>query len=149
VQQEVNITSTGGVGGPGGVNTGGTSTGATNGNPNGNLQGNGNNGVSNGNVSANDANIAEEHSNKWLESFRLSPNPNVGNFTVEMAGKAQDEVEFLLLDALGQLVKRDKSHFDGGYLKQVFDYRDLPAGVYTLSIRSGEQTVSEKVVIQR
>jgi PKD repeat protein len=149
VQQEVNITSTGGVGGPGGVNTGGTSTGATNGNPNGNLQGNGNNGVSNGNAFANDANIAEEHSNKWLESFRLSPNPNVGNFTVEMAGKAQDEVEFLLLDALGQLVKRDKSHFDGGYLKQVFDYRDLPAGVYTLSIRSGEQTVSEKVVIQR
>jgi PKD repeat protein len=86
---------------------------------------------------------------EWLKDFRLYPNPNPGVFTVEMTGAAQDEVEFVLFDALGQMVKRETADFHGGDLKQVFNYGDLPPAVYTLGIYSGKETVFVKVVVQR
>jgi hypothetical protein len=88
---------------------------------------------------------------QWLESFRLYPNPNVGTFTVEMLGqdRGDGEVEFILYDALGQLVKREESDFRSGNLTQVFQYGDLPAGLYTLAIQNGKEVVFAKVVIQR
>jgi hypothetical protein len=85
----------------------------------------------------------------WLKDFRLYPNPNPGNFTVEMTGEAQDEVAFTLYDALGQVVKRERADFNGGDLKQVFQYGELPPAVYSLSIQSGKNIVFVKVVIQR
>jgi PKD repeat protein len=87
--------------------------------------------------------------NNWLQDFRLYPNPNPGAFTVEMTGTAQDAVEFVLYDVLGQVVKREKADFHGGDLKQVFNYDDLPPSVYTLGIHSGQHVVFAKVVIQR
>ena len=88
---------------------------------------------------------------QWLESFRLFPNPNVGTFTVEMLGQARGngEVEFILYDALGQLVKRETADFHTGNLVQVFQYGELPAGLYTLAIQNGEKVIFAKVVIQR
>jgi PKD repeat protein len=88
---------------------------------------------------------------QWLETFRLYPNPNDGTFTVEMLGQSEGdgEVEFMLYDALGQLVKREVGDFRSGDLKQVFHFDDLPAAVYTLGIQNGEQIKFVKVVIQR
>jgi PKD repeat protein len=87
----------------------------------------------------------------WLESFRLFPNPNVGTFTVEMLGQARGngEIEFILYDALGQLVKQEEADFRSGNLVQEFHYGDLPAGLYTLAIQNGKEVKFAKVVIQR
>ena len=93
--------------------------------------------------------VSEE--DNWLESFRLFPNPNVGTFTVEMLGQARGngEVEFILYDALGQLVKREEADFRSGNLIQEFQYGDLPSGLYTLAIQNGKEVKFAKVVIQR
>jgi hypothetical protein len=54
----------------------------------------------------------------------------------------------MLYNALGQLVKREDVNFSTGNLQHTFDYRDLPAAVYTLAIRVGNKVRLEKVVIQ-
>lgn len=82
------------------------------------------------------------------ESFQLYPNPNNGQFTVEMKGQPQDEVEFILYNAIGQLIKRESADFRLGTLNYGFDYNDLPAAVYTLVVRSGERTRVVKVTVQ-
>ncbi|MCC7507537.1 MAG: T9SS type A sorting domain-containing protein, partial [Saprospiraceae bacterium] len=82
------------------------------------------------------------------ESFQLFPNPNDGRFTVEMSGRPQDEVEFILYNAIGQLIKREVVDYHTGNLKHGFDFYGLPAGVYNLSVRSGERTRTVKVTIQ-
>jgi len=93
----------------------------------------------------------ESHEEQWLESFRLFPNPNLGTFTVEMLGqdRGNGEIEFILYDAVGRMVKRDRADFHTGNLVQVFQYGDLPAGLYNLAIQNGEKIVFAKVVIQR
>jgi PKD repeat protein len=85
----------------------------------------------------------------WLNTFRLYPNPNTGAFTVEMNGEAAQELEFSMVDALGQLVNRQVVEFGTGTLTRNFDYNHLPAGFYTLQIHNGSSALQVKVAIQR
>ncbi|MBL7796984.1 MAG: T9SS type A sorting domain-containing protein [Saprospiraceae bacterium] len=85
----------------------------------------------------------------WLNTFRLYPNPNTGAFTVEMQGEAAQELEFSMLDALGQLVNLQVVEFGTGALTRNFDYNFLPSGFYTLQIRNGASALQVKVAIQR
>ncbi|MBV6441436.1 MAG: PKD domain-containing protein [Haliscomenobacteraceae bacterium CHB4] len=85
----------------------------------------------------------------WLSDFRLYPNPNTGQFTVEMSGTPYEEVEFSLFNAIGQLVKRDVAGFGAGTLVHHFDYGYLPAAVYTLRVRAGASAKYVKVAVQR
>ncbi|MBK8554892.1 MAG: PKD domain-containing protein [Lewinellaceae bacterium] len=83
-----------------------------------------------------------------FEQFQLYPNPNQGSFTVEMQGPAQNELEFNLYNAIGQLIRRDVADFGTGNLRKKLDYDQIAAGVYTLSIRSGLRQMVVKVVVQ-
>lgn len=85
----------------------------------------------------------------WLDKFLLYPNPSTGQFTVEMAGTAPRELEFVLHNAIGQLVDRQTAGFNNGALTRNFDYSNQPAGMYTLTIRSGSSAIQAKIVIQR
>lgn len=82
-----------------------------------------------------------------IEDFRLFPNPNKGQFQLELRGKASQEVEFILFNAMGQVVRADRAGFDSGVLSQAMDYGSLPAGVYSLRMRAGKQVYSTKVVV--
>ena len=76
-------------------------------------------------------------------------NPNNGQFTIEMRGVAQDEVEFTFFNAIGQTVRREVADFGIGSLTRTFDYAQLPAGVYALRVRAGEEAMWVKVAVQR
>lgn len=84
----------------------------------------------------------------WLDLFRVFPNPNNGAFSVEMKGTASDEVEFTLYNTLGSLIKREIVDYSTGNLLHAFQYGDLPAGVYNLRVRSGDQTAYVQIAIQ-
>jgi hypothetical protein len=66
-----------------------------------------------------------------------------------MSGLPHEEVEFMLFNVVGQLVKREVADFGAGTLVQNFDYGYLPAAMYTLRIRAGESAKYVKVAIQR
>jgi PKD repeat protein len=84
----------------------------------------------------------------WLELLRVFPNPNDGNFQVEMKGYGSDEVEFTLFNSLGGQIQRDVADFSSGSLLHTFRNGNLPAAVYTLRVRSGNQISNIKIVIQ-
>ena len=66
-----------------------------------------------------------------------------------MNGLPQDEVEFVLYNALGQQIKRETSDFGTGSMLRSFDYGDLAAGVYTLRIQADGQAMFVKVAVGR
>jgi hypothetical protein len=82
-----------------------------------------------------------------VESFRLFPNPNTGAFVVEMNGLPQDEVEFVLFNAVGQMIKREIADFGTGNLMRNFDYGVLPSGMYTLRVQANGQAMYIKVIV--
>ncbi len=85
----------------------------------------------------------------WLQQFRLFPNPNNGQFRVEMSGPAQDEVEFTLFNAVGQLMRREVEGFGTGTLARTFDYGQLPTGVYALRVQAGGKSSVNRFVVER
>jgi len=85
----------------------------------------------------------------WIQGFLLFPNPNTGFFNVEMDGLPQDEVEFILFNALGQQIKRETADFGTGSMLRSFDYGDLAAGVYTLRVQADGQAMFVKVTVGR
>ena len=84
----------------------------------------------------------------WLEQFNLYPNPNTGAYTVEITAKPAQEITFTLYNAIGQVVRYESADFKSGTLQQLFNYSDLPGGMYTLGVQSGDQVKYVKVVIQ-
>ncbi|HAD14862.1 MAG TPA: hypothetical protein DCF33_20735 [Saprospirales bacterium] len=85
----------------------------------------------------------------WMENFRLFPNPNNGTFVVEMNGIPQEEVEFVLFNAIGQQIKRETTDFGTGNLMRNFDYGNLASGMYTLRVQANGQAMYAKVTITR
>ncbi|MBU6343126.1 MAG: PKD domain-containing protein, partial [Bacteroidetes bacterium] len=85
---------------------------------------------------------------EWLEEFLLYPNPNTGTYTVQVIGKASQEMSFTLYNAIGQVVRYESADFRTGELTQLFNYSDLPSGLYTLGVQSGNQIKYVKVAIQ-
>lgn len=84
----------------------------------------------------------------WLEHFSLAPNPTSGLFAIEMSGIPQSQVELVLLNSVGQNLKREVSDFKQGHLQKNLDLSPLPAGVYTLQIRSGRESKYIRVIKQ-
>lgn len=83
-----------------------------------------------------------------IQHFALTPNPNYGTFSVEMSGIPRQSISFRLFNSMGQLVHREEAVFQQGYLQKTFDIQQVPAGVYTLQIRSGQSAKNLRVVKQ-
>lgn len=84
----------------------------------------------------------------WLTQLFVYPNPNNGQFTIDMAGEPARMAEFSLHNALGQLIRRDIADFSTGRLMQTLNYPELASGIYVLQIRAGEKTTAVKITVQ-
>jgi len=84
----------------------------------------------------------------WIDQFRLFPNPNKGQFVVEMSGLPANLVAFELFNNLGQTVHAETVDFSSGLLTKQFDFAQLPAALYTLRIQAGQSAKYVKVSIQ-
>ncbi|MGI9160325.1 MAG: PKD domain-containing protein, partial [Saprospiraceae bacterium] len=83
-----------------------------------------------------------------FQKMTLFPNPNSGAFMLQLEGEPRQELEFLLYNALGQLVGRAESDFSFGALEKRFDYPNLQSGLYTLCVRAGDQQVYLKLIVE-
>ena len=81
-----------------------------------------------------------------LEVF---PNPADGHFTLQAQGlPAGEEMQMLIVNALGQVVGRETLPLQGESLSRSFDYAHLPAGLYTIQLTTGRQVALKKWVVE-
>ncbi len=82
-------------------------------------------------------------------STKLYPNPNDGNFTLEINDKGSHELEVHVYNALGSEVYSEKFHSNGNTHKNL-KLGELPMGVYFVHLNTNEKIVYRtKVIIQR
>jgi PKD repeat protein len=85
----------------------------------------------------------------WVQSFRLYPNPNTGLFYIELNGLPQDEVELVLCNTLGQIIRMETVDFGSGQLRKELRYEDLASGYYMLAIRSDANILQARVIVTK
>ena len=93
-------------------------------------------------------NIGFSSSHDQRLHLRLYPNPNDGQFTIELQDKQNRLVELRIYNTLGaQVFSRQLQ--SSSYTRETLDLRNLSKGVYYLQLRSDKGLLqSEKVVIR-
>jgi len=77
----------------------------------------------------------------------ISPNPNNGAFRLTVGTNDGKDINIKMINYLGALVfQLDDVQTSAGFVYN-FENRDLPAGVYLISISKGEKIYSKKLVI--
>jgi PKD repeat protein len=80
---------------------------------------------------------------------KLFPNPNDGNFTIEIADKGQHNLQLHMYNALGSEVYFEEFQSNGNTRKNL-KFNSLPSGVYFVHLNTNKKIVYRtKVVIRR
>jgi hypothetical protein len=81
-------------------------------------------------------------------SLNVYPNPARGSFNISFISEELSDFEIHIFDAFGNLVIHEElRNYIGQYTKS-FDLSNNPKGVYMLQIRTREQFISKRIVIQ-
>jgi len=81
-------------------------------------------------------------------TINIYPNPNTGEFTLELNGVSQ-EIKISIIDFAGRLIiEQNVIDFTEHKIEKKFDLSDYERGVYFLRIIQGEKISYQKVVIQ-
>lgn len=84
------------------------------------------------------------------ESFvqmHIFPNPNSGQFTIELNAQKAGKFDIEIVNVLGQVVYQKQIEQDGTY-KDVIDISDKAKGLYYIRINDGKSTKVQKLIIQ-
>jgi hypothetical protein len=74
----------------------------------------------------------------------IYPNPNNGIFTIELNNHLNEEIDITFISSIGQIVNQQK--FNGNIIN--FNALYLSSGIYSLIIKSKNQYLIKKVIIQ-
>ena len=81
-------------------------------------------------------------------SLNVYPNPTRGSFNISFISEELSDFEIHISDAVGNLVAHEElRNYIGQYTKS-FDLSNNPKGIYMLQIRTREQFISKRIVIQ-
>ena len=82
-----------------------------------------------------------------LAGMRAYPNPNTGEFTLELVLSGA-EGQINITNILGQSVYAETlDNINGKYKKQI-DLKPNPSGIYNLQILNNNNIVNKKIIIQ-
>ena len=81
------------------------------------------------------------------EELMLAPNPasDAVRVSAELAGA--ERAELVLTDATGRIVLRREAGLTAGTLTETLDLTGLPAGLYTVEVRTAEGRWRERLVV--
>lgn len=88
-------------------------------------------------------------SNPFEGMLQLYPNPNEGNFVIEMKDADVQSLSFVLSDVQGKMLYSEEIAFTSGSVKHPISLPTLAAGTYFAKISAENKTANFKVVIQK
>lgn len=89
--------------------------------------------------------------NKLNSSIKLNifPNPNNGIFSIDINTDDEKEIDIKMINNLGvTILEMEKISAYNGFT-YYFDNKNLPSGVYIISINQGNKTFSKKLIISK
>ncbi len=83
-----------------------------------------------------------------ISNWSIFPNPNQGRFHLNMNGEGAKELVITLTDVFGKEILREDFTKNSGAVAKAFNVKDLPSGLYLLTMQAGEEMILEKVVVE-
>lgn len=80
-------------------------------------------------------------------NFKLYPNPNKGNFTLEFDSASTDDIKVEVYDIRGRKIFAQNYQNTGSFAEQI-NLTDIQTGIYILNVSDGKQTQTRKIVVE-
>ena len=78
-----------------------------------------------------------------------SPNPVIGQTTIEVSSDISGDFQFNVFDVAGKLMHSEQIQLTTGYNSFIYDAADLEAGMYIYAISNGTGAISEKMIVSK
>jgi hypothetical protein len=78
----------------------------------------------------------------------LYPNPNRGEFTLNINNASSDQMSYTFMSLDGKLVKSGLISLNGGNSTEVFQFNGLSSGLYIMSITTNDEVFIKRVIIE-
>ncbi|MFN0173250.1 MAG: S8 family serine peptidase [Saprospiraceae bacterium] len=78
----------------------------------------------------------------------ILPNPTEGDFTVELDGRIEGNVQLTLFDAAGRKVSSKETNLRQGISRVAFENLNLPKGLYQLNVQADGKQATFNVAVQ-
>ncbi len=91
--------------------------------------------------------ISDIEEQQLLSAIAVLPNPNSGDFLLQLSGKPNKQIELQVLNSIGEKVYQQTVDFSSGTLNTEINLGRIPAGTYILSVRHGETMTFKKIAI--
>ncbi len=82
------------------------------------------------------------------QQLHVFPNPNDGQFTLEIHLKENQEAEYQIYNPVGQVVTSSTKVQGERHFSKMLDLRHLDAGIYIVRLTSGTQSIHKKVILR-
>ncbi len=82
-----------------------------------------------------------------FEGFALYPNPNNGNFTLQLKSNTASDISVSVHDLRGRSIV-EKKYNNTGIVSQNIQLNNIQSGVYLVTITDGEKKVVKRIVIE-
>jgi hypothetical protein len=87
--------------------------------------------------------VDEEEGNSFLSVF---PNPSKAVFHLSFNAGSLSDYQYSIISSTGQVLKKGTWNKISGDFKTELDFSDIPPGIYSLIINSGENYFSKKLI---
>ncbi len=82
----------------------------------------------------------------FADNITIAPNPTTDFIEISMNLNASADVDILIIDLVGKTVSQQVNNFSAGYQNIQLDLSQFPQGMYMVSILSGDEVFTEKVI---
>jgi len=82
-----------------------------------------------------------------LADFKIYPNPNKGNFTVQFNSDSSNDIKVGVHDIRGRLIL-DKTFQNNGLFSENLQLSNVQSGMYIVTVQDGERKEVKKIVVE-
>ena len=92
--------------------------------------------------------ISSVESNVLPQNVAVFPNPSQGIFNITISNQTNENVEIMVFNSLGECALKENQRLSAGTFTRQLQLTHLPNGIYFLELKMGEQTTTEKLIVQ-
>ena len=92
--------------------------------------------------------VGIKEQSKEVASLNIFPNPAKSAFNISLTNEKADGVNYEIMNALGQTVKKETLSTEKGEVNYAIDISNIPSGVYFVKVNVGNATSVKKLTIQ-
>lgn len=81
------------------------------------------------------------------QSFGVYPNPNEGNFNIQLTSNSENQIKVNVHDLRGRLVF-EKEYKNNGTFNENVQLNNVQAGIYMVTVQDGEKREVKKIIIE-